>query len=128
MLIPLVLCLGIEPSFHVCCPPVLTNRLPEDLGAGTRIELVPEDYETSVLPLHSPAVCETDMMIPSRMKDPNISRPFKSPRSDLNRRPAVYKTAALPLSYKGILTNLNAPQSEPQIFSCVSACNPLSTT
>ena len=23
------LCLGIEPSFHVCCPPVLTNRLPE---------------------------------------------------------------------------------------------------
>ena len=24
-----VLCLGIEPSFHVCCPPVLTNRLPE---------------------------------------------------------------------------------------------------
>ena len=24
------LCLGIEPSFHVCCPPVLTNRLPED--------------------------------------------------------------------------------------------------
>ena len=26
-----------------------------------------------------------------------------SPRSDLNRRPAVYKTAALPLSYKGKL-------------------------
>ena len=24
------LCLGIEPSFHVCYPPVLTNRLPEE--------------------------------------------------------------------------------------------------
>ena len=23
--------LGIEPSFHVCCPPVLTNRLPKKM-------------------------------------------------------------------------------------------------
>ena len=23
------LCLGIEPSFYVCYPPVITNRLPE---------------------------------------------------------------------------------------------------
>ena len=28
----------------------------------------------------------------------------ESPRSDSNRRPAVYKTAALPLSYKGVFT------------------------
>ena len=28
----ILLCLGIEPNFYVCCPPVLTNRLPEEVG------------------------------------------------------------------------------------------------
>ena len=35
-LISRCLCLGIEPSFQVRCPPVLTNRLPEEASDGDR--------------------------------------------------------------------------------------------
>ena len=40
----MVLCLRIELSVQVCCPPVLTNRLPEDV--------VGVDNFTYVIPLH----------------------------------------------------------------------------
>ena len=52
------LCLRIEPSIQVCCPPVLTNRLPE-VKIGDKLQERIHGFEprikvwkTLVLPLH----------------------------------------------------------------------------